>query len=240
MRNSNLNLLDSLMRFFKPSITAFIIVVAVHLGLIAFLLRASATPEIPKFNAPTIKGVIVQAQPKAVTPPTPPEPKPQPKPKPKVEPKPQPKPKPKPPVAPPSERAVKVPEPEPEPVEEITEEPVVEQEAPTPPATAEPTSAATPVSDVVLPSSDAGHLRNRAPTYPSLSRRLREEGVVLLEILVRADGSVGEIRLKESSGFKRLDDAALKAVARWKFVPASQNGKAIDYWYEQPLEFNLH
>lgn len=238
MRNSNSNLSECLMRFSKPSLIAFIIVVAVHMGLIAFMLQAAAEPKAPSFSAPTIQGVIVQAQPKAVTPPKPPKPKPLPTPKPKVEPKPQPKPKS--PVAPPSERAVKAPEPPPEPIKEVAEVPTPAQEPVAPVSDATPTAATGPVSDVVLPSSDAGHLRNRAPNYPSLSRRLREEGIVLLEILVRADGSVGEIKLKESSGFKRLDDAALKAVANWKFMPATQNGTAIDYWYEQPLEFNLH
>ena len=62
----------------------------------------------------------------------------------------------------------------------------------------------------------------------------------MLEILVKADGKVGEVKLKESSGHKRLDEAAMRAVARWRFVPATQNGVAIDYWYLQDLEFKLH
>ena len=64
--------------------------------------------------------------------------------------------------------------------------------------------------------------------------------MVVLEILIRADGSVGEIKLKASSGFKRLDEAAMNAVKRWRYQPATQGGIAIDFWYEQPVEFNLH
>lgn len=224
------------MQLLKPSVTSFVLVVALHVGLIALALRAA--PETMQLGnqLPTIQGVIVQA-PQTVTPPPEP-PKEIPKPKPKPKPKPEPKPVPKPPVAPPSERAVKVPEPEPETIEEVQEEEesqeVVEEALPQ----VAPDSV---LSDkVVQPRADAGHLHNRTPSYPNLSRRLREEGIVLLEILIRADGTVGEIKLKESSGFKRLDDAALKAIASWRFQPATQNGQPIDFWYEQPLEFNLH
>lgn len=153
----------------------------------------------------------------------PPEPTPPPPPEKKTEPKPTPKP---PPKAPPSERAVKAPEPEPPP-------PI---EKPAEPKPAEPT----PPAAVIPPRADAGQLSNPAPVYPSLSRRLREEGTVVLDILIKADGTVGEIKIKTSSGFKRLDDTAMKAVKHWRYQPATRAGQAIDFWYEQPVEFDLH
>lgn len=86
---------------------------------------------------------------------------------------------------------------------------------------------------------DANPLNNPAPAYPSLSRRLKEEGIVLLEILILPDGTVGKVRLKQSSGFPRLDKTAIKAIKQWRYQPARQNNHSIEYWYLQPLEFSL-
>jgi protein TonB len=51
---------------------------------------------------------------------------------------------------------------------------------------------------------------------------------------------VGDVRIKESSGFKRLDDTAMKAVKHWRYTPARRGDKAIEFWYLQPIEFSLH
>jgi protein TonB len=206
------------------SLISLLLVTGAHVGVLAAVVMSKSDPAPVEIIQPTIQGVIVMAEPEAVPPP--PEPPPPPPP-PEKKPEPTPKPKPKPlPKAPPSERAVKAPEPEP------TPPPPVER----PPAEPRPPAPA----PVVPPRAEAGQLNNPAPVYPTLSRRLREEGTVTLEILIRADGSVGEIKLKTSSGFKRLDDAAMTAVKRWRYQPATQGGKAIDFWYELPLEFNLH
>ncbi|WP_049629068.1 energy transducer TonB [Cellvibrio sp. pealriver] len=202
------------------SLLFFLLVAGAHAGILAAVVLWPSPPKPVEIVQPTIQGMLIAAEPE----PTPPEPLPPPPP---PEKKPEPKPKPKPPPkAPPSERAVKAPEPEPQ--------PQVQQPAETKPA--EPA----PPAPVVPPSADADQLSNPAPAYPSLSRRLREEGIVLLDILIMADGTVSEIKLKRSSGFKRLDDAAIKAVSHWRFQPATQGGIAIDFWYEQPIEFDLH
>lgn len=200
----------------KSSLTSLALVVSVHVGVLAAVVMARSEPKPLEVVVPTIQGAIVMAAPEE-PPPPPPEPPP-------PEPKPVPKPKPL-PKAPPSERAVKAPEPPPPPPVEVPAEPQ---------KPAEPQPA-----PVVPPNADASELNNPAPAYPSLSKRLGEKGTVLLEILVKADGTVGEVRIKESSGFKRLDDAAIKAIKRWRFVPASRAGIAIDYWYEIPFEFGF-
>jgi protein TonB len=92
---------------------------------------------------------------------------------------------------------------------------------------------------LIPPTLDANPMNNPAPAYPKLSRRLKEQGRVILEILILPSGLVGEVKLKQSSGFSRLDQTAMKAIKRWRFVPATQAGKAVPYWYIQPLEFNL-
>lgn len=86
---------------------------------------------------------------------------------------------------------------------------------------------------------DATLLNNRPPSYPRLSKRRREEGLVILELLVLADGSVAGVTVKTSSGFPRLDKAALVAVSKWHYTPATRNGEAVAYRYEQPIEFAM-
>jgi len=199
---------------------SFLLVIGAHVGVLAAVVLSPSEPKPVEIVMPTIQGVLVMAEPEEAPPP-PPEPPPPPPPEKKPEPKPVPKPLPK---APPSERAVKAPEPEPPPVEKPAETKPAE---PTPPP-------------VIPPNSDANELANPAPVYPKQSRRIREEGKVLLEILVTAKGTVGEIKLKRSSGHKRLDNAALQTIKRWKFIPASKEGKPIDYWYDYEFEFTLH
>ena len=63
---------------------------------------------------------------------------------------------------------------------------------------------------------------------------------MILELLILPDGKVGEVRVKKSSGFKRLDKTAMKAVKRWRYLPAKRGDEAISYWYLQPLEFSLN
>jgi periplasmic protein TonB len=201
-------------------VVSFLLVIGAHVGVLAAMVLSPSEPKPVEIVMPTIQGVLVMADPEE-TPPPPPEPPPPP-PEKKPEPKPTPKP---PPKAPPSERAVKAPEPAPP--------PPVQQ--PVEPKPAAPTQA--PVSP---PRAEAGQLSNPAPAYPNLSRRLREEGVVVLEILIKADGTVGEIKIKSSSGFKRLDTTAVNAVKHWRYQPATQGDKKIDFWYEQPVEFNLN
>lgn len=225
--------------------TAFTLVASLHIGIIGFVIWSPSSSPKP-LELPVIQGVFIPAPPAeqeqvpmAKAPPKPveqpPEPKPKPpKPKPKPKPLPKPKPKPKPPVElPPSEKAI---------TRDIEEEEQVEQETLPPPSPNAPVIAEEDKlgATVTPPRHDAAHLNNPQPGYPNISRRMREEGTVILEVLILPDGSVGEVKLKQSSGYRRLDDTALNAVKRWRYVPARRGGQAIEYWYEQPIEFTLH
>lgn len=97
-------------------------------------------------------------------------------------------------------------------------------------------AAPAPVS---APRFDAAYLSNPAPVYPPLSRRMEEEGKVLLRVHVTPDGMASEVTIARSSGFPRLDEAALNAVRRWRFVPAKQGDKAVAAWVNVPLAFKL-
>ncbi|MFZ1060580.1 MAG: energy transducer TonB [Candidatus Rokuibacteriota bacterium] len=77
------------------------------------------------------------------------------------------------------------------------------------------------------------------PPYPGGAREQGVEGVVLLEVHVKADGGVGEVRLKASSGAGLLDEAALKSVKGWTFAPAKRGPRAVDSWVEVPVKFAL-
>lgn len=92
---------------------------------------------------------------------------------------------------------------------------------------------------LIPPHFNAGYLVNPAPAYPSLSRRLGEQGRVLLRVLVEPDGLPSSVELRTTSGFERLDQSALDAVRRWKFVPAKQGDKPVAAWVVVPILFNL-
>ncbi|MEO8857862.1 MAG: energy transducer TonB, partial [Burkholderiaceae bacterium] len=88
-------------------------------------------------------------------------------------------------------------------------------------------------------SSDAGYLQNPKPLYPPMSKRLQEQGTVLLDVLVGADGSAKKVQLKRSSGFDRLDKAALSTVQQWRFVPGTRAGVPEAMAYDVPITFRL-
>lgn len=86
---------------------------------------------------------------------------------------------------------------------------------------------------------DADYLDNPNPVYPHASRRLGEQGKVLLRVHVSAMGLAETIELKTSSGFARLDQAAQEAVSRWRFVPARRGEQVIAAWVQVPITFRL-
>ena len=92
---------------------------------------------------------------------------------------------------------------------------------------------------VEQPRFDADYLDNPSPGYPPLSRKLREEGQVLLRVRVTAEGRAEQVHLHRSSGFERLDERAVHTVRQWKFMPARQGGKPVDAWVIVPIQFSL-
>lgn len=92
---------------------------------------------------------------------------------------------------------------------------------------------------VVPPSFEADYLSNPAPQYPRVSRELGERGRAFLRVHVSAAGQPLEVLLHQSSGFARLDAAAIAAVRQWRFVPARRAGSAIADWVVVPVNFTL-
>lgn len=190
--------------------------------------------------------IIELVRPKPEPPPPPPKPEPPkpetPKPKP---PKPEPV-RPEPPrPAPPA--PVPTPPPAPSPAVSVPETkpaPQPPEPAPAPAPRPAPVPQAPPAppappakTDVSISASYSAS--NAKPVYPTMSKRMGEQGTVMLRVLVKSDGSAANVEVKSSSGFPRLDQSAVEAVKSWRFNPATLDGKPVDEWYQVPIPFKL-
>ena len=106
------------------------------------------------------------------------------------------------------------------------------------PVAAAPFAASAPPS-LQLPSSDADYLQNPRPPYPSISRRLNEQGKTTVRVLIGIDGQPQRAEISKSSGFARLDDAAIATVMRWRYVPGKRSGVAEAMWFNVPINWVL-
>ena len=123
--------------------------------------------------------------------------------------------------------------------------PAVPAAAPAPPAPPTPPSpppaapAPPPPAKVELPTSKADYLHNPPPDYPRMSKRLGEQGRVVVKVLIGEDGRPQKAELFTSSGFERLDKSAMEAAMRWRYVPGKRGGVAEAMWYQVPIQFTL-
>jgi periplasmic protein TonB len=223
-------------------VTAVALVLLAHavLIVIAMTMRDKPLPKPVELRSITAELLSPPAPPVAApaaiqSAPTPP-PKPTPpvrREKPKVQPRPTPVPKPTPTPLPeaaaPSQHEIAAPEPAP----------------PAPPAPAAPAEPAAPAAGkptlAVSAPKSVSHLdcSISAPDYPALSRRHGESGTAYVRFVVGLTGKIENIELKKSSGFDRLDDAALSAMRSSSCKPYLENGQPIRATYTQPFEFGL-
>ena len=77
------------------------------------------------------------------------------------------------------------------------------------------------------------------PAYPAYSRRIGEQGRVVLRVELDEEGRVSEVRVQTGSGYPRLDDAALAALRNWRCSPAERDGRAVRSVALQPFNFVL-
>ena len=83
------------------------------------------------------------------------------------------------------------------------------------------------------------YLHNPAPEYPEEARRDHQQGVVTLLVDVSPEGNVLKVSVQQSSGYRRLDDAALRVAKNWKFKPGTAGGQPIRSQVEVPVRFKL-
>ncbi|AOK17262.1 energy transducer TonB [Burkholderia cepacia] len=199
-------------------------------------------------NAPLAKNVEVQSiTAQLITPapiaqqvaaesiPQPTPPKPTPRVKPKVEPKPVPK------VSKPTPQPVApspVPSPTPAPAADPTPAP-----APAAPAAAAPSAAPGPARETMqvsapknVPTLQCAFVK---PDYPSMSRRRGESGTAYVHFVIGVTGKIESVQLQKSSGYPRLDEAALAAMRASTCRPYIENGQAIRAARTQPYNFGL-
>lgn len=178
------------------------LVILLHIAIIYALVNALAHRSVEVVRAPIETKIIDQPQQEKVEPPPPP---------PVLA-------APPPPFVPPPEVNIERPAP-------------VQSTAPTVVTTVKPPAPAPVAAPVqVMPKLDAAH--SREPEYPPQSRRLGEQGSVVLSVLVGTDGRVLDAKLVQTSGFPRLDEAALDGIkTNYRFTPGTLDGKPQQLWY---------
>jgi protein TonB len=150
----------------------------------------------------------------------------------------QPKPKPQPPKPPPP-KPVEPPKPQ----QLAAETPVVlpdETVVYAPPPPPPPPVIEAPPQPVMLSGELSVTCPERAPPdYPLLSKRLNEQGKVVLRVELGEDGRIEHAEVKTSSAYRRLDEVALSTVKTWRCKPATRNGVAVRAVALQPFNFIL-
>ncbi|MDO9453817.1 MAG: energy transducer TonB [Stagnimonas sp.] len=203
---------------------AGLLIVGLHVGALAALMHLPAeSAPLPAPQAMMVSFISEPAPPKVEPPP--PEPPPPPKPLPKL-------------VASskPTPSVMQAPPPD--------ELPAVEETAaelpPAPPQPPAPAPEPEPEPVIVPPNFVAAYLNNPGPAYPYVSKRQREQGEVMLRVLVSAAGRAEQVLIERSSGHSRLDEAAQEVVLkRWRFVAAKKGDQAISAWVLVPIQFEL-
>ena len=124
-------------------------------------------------------------------------------------------------------------------------------QAPSPPAPAQaavPSAAAAPAAPAMQAapappktiSSGVAYIEPPRPRYPSLSRRMGEEGRVILRVLINVKGHPEQVAVQQSSGSVRLDEAGRQAVLSALFQPHIDNGQAVAVYVITPIVFELN
>ena len=98
-------------------------------------------------------------------------------------------------------------------------------------------SVAEPV--IEPPKFGAAYLHNPAPDYPAVSRRMGEQGRALLRVLVSENGDAEKVLVDTSSGYERLDQAAIQAVKEWRFIPAKRDQQNVSAYVLVPIKFSF-
>jgi periplasmic protein TonB len=86
----------------------------------------------------------------------------------------------------------------------------------------------------------AAYLDNPQPEYPLVARHMGWQGRVMLDVEVKTDGLPGEIFVQQSSGRPILDEAAIRSVQGWHFVPASRGGFTVTQHVLVPIAFFIN
>jgi periplasmic protein TonB len=195
------------------------LVVLLHVGLVYLLVSGLALRRVEVSQSPIETKIVAPSPEQHVEPPPPP---------PAFAPPP-------PPFVPPPEIHIATPPPPPAQSTAIT------TVTPVRPPESEPTAPPPPhVAVSVPPHIDLAWANSHKPEYPPVSRRLGEEGVVVLQVLVDPSGRASDVKVAQSSGFPRLDQAAVEwTKANYRFSPGTVDGKPQPMWVSFRFNWKL-
>ena len=109
--------------------------------------------------------------------------------------------------------------------------------APVPSVVAVP--APSPPAKVDMPTTVADYQTKSPPVYPAMSKRMGEQGRVVVRVLISVDGVPQQAEVHQSSGFARLDRSAVEAAMRSRYVPLKRGEIPEATWVLAPMEFKL-
>lgn len=195
------------------------VVIVLHVLVIAALLRIEAVRNAVVEAAPLFVSFITPETPKLELPPPPVLPK--------IVPKKEPP------------RLITTEAPAQSPIEFSAPPPPIEPVVVVPDVVAPPSPPLPPVASTPKLISHVEYVRAPQVEYPAVSRRLREQGRVLVRVLIDRQGRAERVEVQNSSGSQRLDDAAVKAAREALYRPYSENGVPIPVWALVPTRFEL-
>ncbi len=94
-------------------------------------------------------------------------------------------------------------------------------------------------SQVIKVQANPNYFQNPPPEYPELAKQMRQEGLVLLAVDVDREGGPIKVEIKQSSGYRLLDQAAVRAVSHWKFQPGRMGDIPVESAVTVPIRFRL-
>lgn len=201
--------------FFTRRGLVFCIIVGLHAGFF-WLLASGMSHRVVEAVLGPIETRIIEEAPKPKDEPPPPPPK--------IETPP--------PFVPPPEVAIEIPM-------DAAPTTAIRQTTQTAPVAQPPPAPVAPQVPRTAPKSDPRRPLTQ-PEYPPSSRRAGETGTVVLEVYVLENGRAGDVRVKQSSGFPKLDEAAVREVKRsWRLQPGTENGKPVPMWGQFAVTFKL-
>jgi len=225
-----------------------VLAAGLHVGVLAAMLLVQPASQSQGDTLDMVEVRFVELAPEVVD--TAPEPEPEviPEPEPEIEPEPEPEPE---PVLEPEPEAIVLPPPEPpkpKPKPKPKPVPPPPKEAPAAPLSGQAEQVAVPQAPAPAPDpgrprvvGQVNYLNGRQPKpdYPRMSARRREQGRVVLRVVISPEGTVVNVTVQSSSGYKLLDDAAIRAVRIAKFKPYTENGVAYPAQADIPFDFVL-
>ena len=111
--------------------------------------------------------------------------------------------------------------------------------SPPPSGTGQQTTSASHAGAIAEADYRSPALKNPPTIYPQAALQRGLEGIVKLRVQVLANGLPGEIRIEKSSGYAVLDEAAVKQLRMWHFIPARRGNRSVDSWVIVPIRFTI-